>query len=237
MEVGHHGRLRHARIDDDERRAGIGAEAPAEDRMVLGDVRADQQNDVGALEILIGARRPVAPERPFVALDRRGHAQRRVAVVVGRADTELYQLAHRVELFGHQLAGADHADRAGAVSGLNVPEARGHRRERLVPADALHRPAAAQQRIPRAIVHGDGVVFGQALRAQHAAIHRVIGIASHRHGAAVLDADEHAAAHRAVSARGRHPAVRDLLRRDVAGNGIDAVGIPIGAGVEIQASP
>ena len=232
MEVGHHRRLRDPRIDDDERGAGIGAEAPAENRVVLRDVRADQQNDVGALEILVGSRRSVAAERALVALHRRGHAERGVAVVVRRAEAKLHQLAHGVELFGHQLTGADHADGAGAVARLHVAEARRHRRQRVVPGHALHRAAAAQQRIARTIVSADCVVLGQALRTQHPAIDGMIGVAADRHGAAVLDADEHPAAHRAVATGRRDPSIGNLLRRDIARDRIDAVGVAIGAGVE-----
>ena len=46
----------------------------------------------------------------------------------------------------------------------------------------------------------------QPLRAEHAAIDRMIRVAAHADGAAVLDADEHAAADRAVAAGRRHPA-------------------------------
>ena len=78
--------------------------------MVVGDVGADQQDHVGAFEVLVRARRAVAAERSLVARHRGGHAQRGVAVVVRRAEAKLHQLAERVELFGHELAGADDAD-------------------------------------------------------------------------------------------------------------------------------
>ena len=53
----------------------------------------------------------------------------------------------------------------------------------------------------------DRVVLGEALRAEHAAVHRVGRIAADAHRASVLDPDEHAAADRAVPARRRDPAV------------------------------
>ena len=88
------------------------------------------------LEVLVRAGRSVAAKRSLVAGDGRRHAERRVAVVVARAEPELHELAERVELLGHELAGADHADGVGAVLRLHLPETRRHRRERVRPADA-----------------------------------------------------------------------------------------------------
>ena len=85
----------------------------AENRMVVGDVRADQQNHVGPLQIFVSARRAVAAERQLVTGNGARHAQRGVAVVVVGAEAELHQLAERVELFGDQLAGAQDAQRFG----------------------------------------------------------------------------------------------------------------------------
>ena len=106
----------------------IGFETLPENRMVVGDVRADQQDDVGAFEILVRARRAVAAERSLVAGHGGRHAQRRVAVVIPRAEAELRQLAERIELLGDELAGADDADGVVAVTPLHVTKARRHRR-------------------------------------------------------------------------------------------------------------
>ena len=110
MQIREHRRLRDARIDDDQGLVRVGLKPPAENRMVVGDVRADQQDDVGGVEVLVGARRTIAAERPLVTGHRGRHAQRGVAVVVRRADAELHQLAERVELLGDELPGADDAD-------------------------------------------------------------------------------------------------------------------------------
>ena len=90
-------------------------QALAEDRMVVGDVGADQQDHVGFRQVFVGAGRAVAAEGALVAGDGAGHAERGVAVVVAGAEAELHQLAERVELFGDQLAGADDAERVRAV--------------------------------------------------------------------------------------------------------------------------
>jgi hypothetical protein len=232
--VGQHRRLRDARVDDDERRTRVLLQAPAENRVVLGDVGADQQDDVGLLQILVGAWRSVAAERALVAGYRGRHAERGVAVVVRRTDAELHQLAERVELLGDELARADHADRVRTVFLLHRPELRRHHLQRLVPGDALHLAVAAQQRILGAVVGADRVMLRQPLRAEHAAIHRVVGVAAHAHRLAVLDADEHPAADGAVAAGGRDPLVRDLLRGEMADDRIDAVGVAIGASVESE---
>ena len=133
--------------DHDERLRPVRLEALPENRMVVGDVRADQQDDVGALEVFVRAGRAVAAERQLVAGDRGRHAERRVAVVVARAEAELRELAERVELLGDELSGADDPDGVVAVLPLDAAKLRGHRADRLIPAHALQPAVAAQQRI------------------------------------------------------------------------------------------
>ena len=106
---------------------------------------------------------------------------------------------------------------------LNLAKARGHRRKGIVPADAVELTVLFEQRVARAIVRNDRVVLGQSFGAQHSAVDWMVWIAAYRHRTVSLDADEHAAAHRAVAARRRHPLVRHLLRGDVPGNLIDRV--------------
>ena len=140
----------------------VGVEALPENRMVVGDVRADQQHDVGALEILVRPGRAVAAERPLVAGDGRRHAQRRVAVVVARAEAELGQLAERVELFGDELSGADDADGvrgrvAAGRRGTSPPSCRSRR-----PSDTRSRPRSRRSSgYSRARVRVNRLVFGR----------------------------------------------------------------------------
>ena len=89
----------------------IALEPMAEDGMVVGDVGADQQDDVGGLQIRVVAGRAVAAERKLVTGYRAGHAERGVAVEVGGAEAKLHELAQGIELFRDQLASADHAER------------------------------------------------------------------------------------------------------------------------------
>ena len=159
----------------------VGGEALPENRMVVGDVRADQQDDVGALEILVRPGRAVAAERQLVAGDGRGHAQRRVAVVVARAEAELRQLAERVELLGDELSGADDPDRVAAVllpgcRRTSTPSCR-WRRPRT---RARGRDRPLQQRITRARVGVNRVVLGETLGTEQAGVHRMIRVAAAR---------------------------------------------------------
>ena len=217
MHVRHHGRLGHPRIGHDQRLIAIRFQVLAQDRMVVGQIRADQQNHVGTFQIFVGSRRSIAAERHLVAGNRAGHAQRRIAVVVIRAESELHQLAERVELFGHQLAGAQHAQRFRAVLRLRRAETLDHHVERLIPADPHQLAALAQHGIFGAILGVDRVVFGKTLGAQLAPIYRMHGERPGRDSAAIFHADLDPAADRTISAGGGHPVVRNLFRRSVAG--------------------
>src|SRR5437773_25128 len=62
----------------------------------------------------------------------------------------------------------------------------------------------------------------------------MVRISSHAHGAAVFDADEHAAADRAVSTSSGNPLVGGLLGCHVAEAGIVNVGVLVGKDVEAQ---
>ena len=68
-----------------------------------------------SVEVVVAAGRAVAAEAELVAGHRARHAQRGVAVVVGEAHAEPDQLAQRVELLGHELAGRQHRHRLGPV--------------------------------------------------------------------------------------------------------------------------
>ena len=59
----------------------------AQDRVVIGNVRTDQKNDIGLLQVFVGSGRPVAAERALVTRDGAGHAQGCVAVVILGAET------------------------------------------------------------------------------------------------------------------------------------------------------
>src|SRR5262245_20765471 len=179
--------------------------------MVVRDIRTNQEDHIRTFEILVGAWRAVGPERALVAGDRRGHAERRVAVVLARTDAELYQLAERVELFGHELTRADHTNRFRTVRRLHLSNFAGHGLESDIPADPLlpTRPARSQPRVSRARADVEDLVFRKSLRTERPSIDRMIRIATNTDRASVLDPDEHPATHRTVSARCRNPPLGD----------------------------
>ena len=76
------------------------------------------------------------------------------------------QLAQRVEFFGQQLAGADDAQRGGAVLQLRGPKLFHHSGERFFPINTNQLAAFAQQRIFGAIGGRHHVVFGKAFGAK-----------------------------------------------------------------------
>ena len=154
---------------------------------------------------------PSLPNDTLVARDGARHAERRVAVVVVGAEAELHQLAERVELFRHELPGAEDAERLRAVLRLRRTEALDHRADCLVPADAEQLAVLAQQRILRARLGVEGVVLGKTLRAELAAIHRMGRMRDAWPPPSVIHADFDAAADRAVAAGGRDPFVGDPL--------------------------
>src|SRR5207248_9269630 len=133
------------------------------------------------------------------------------------AETELRQFAESVELFSDELPRTDDADRIVAVTLLHVAEPPRHGVDGVRPADAgeLRAPRRAEQRVARARVGMNGLVFRQARRTQCAGVYRMVRIAANADGPAIPDSDEHAAAHGAIAAGRRDPAIRNPLRRRV----------------------
>ena len=113
--------------------------------MIIGEVRADQQNYVGGLHIFVSAGRAVATERNLVTGDGAGHAERGVAIVIIGAEAELNQLAERIEFFGDQLPGAQYTQRFRPIRLLRRPEAFGHHGQCFIPTDAHQLAVLAQQ--------------------------------------------------------------------------------------------
>ena len=162
MDVGHHRGLGDAWIGNDKRLSGAGAQTIAEDGMVVGDVGADEQNDVGGLHVGVSAGRPIRAEAQLVAGDGRSHAEGGVAVVVGGAKAELDEFAEGVELLSEELAGADYAKGLRSVLGLERGDLFDHDAEGLIPADRHERRAAtsyAKERRGGAAGGVENVVF------------------------------------------------------------------------------
>ena len=127
--------------------------------MTPGGVRADQYDQIGLVEILIGAGHRVGAEGAAMAGDRRRHAQPRIGVDIGRADEALHQLVGDVIILGQQLAGQIEGDRIRPVLVNRVREpvrdaikraVPGHARQcRLLPAAASDAAAGRRDRVSR----------------------------------------------------------------------------------------
>ena len=97
---------RAARVDHHDLRTSrspVGDHALVQYRMTPGGIRADQDDEIGEIEILVAAGDGVATEGAAVAGDRRGHAQTRIGVDVGRADEAFHQFVGYVIVLCQQL--------------------------------------------------------------------------------------------------------------------------------------
>ena len=130
-----------ARIDDDDAAGRFGLlrrqHALVQDRMAPGRVAADQDQQVGLLQIFIAAGHDVAAEGALVAGHAGGHAQPRIGVDIGGADEALHQLVDDVVVLGEQLTGDVEGDRIRPVLPDDLAETVGHMVERGIPAHRL----------------------------------------------------------------------------------------------------
>jgi hypothetical protein len=150
-QVGRPGGGGNARVGDDELGAVVAGppQVAGGDGRALGDVRADDEHDLGAGDVLPRVRGPVDAERLLVRSTGRDHAEPAVVVEVGRAQGEAGELADQVRLLVVEGDAREHGEgvvpvglldsadlRDGAVQGV-VP---GHRPEPLpVGRVPLHR--------------------------------------------------------------------------------------------------
>jgi hypothetical protein len=167
-------RLRRARIDDhDARRARVVQDAPPQDRMRDAQVRADQQDHVGLLEIGVAVGRRVEAEALLVRDDGGGHALARVAVAVQHPHAELREAAEQRQLLARKLAGAEKRRRLGAMPRADRAHAVDERARRRVPVHGHQAPEAAEQRPGRTTRGAERRERFPALGARGALVHRV----------------------------------------------------------------
>ncbi len=134
---GHRG-FGHARVDDDDLGVvGVASDALPEDRVGNAKVRADEDDDVGLLEVLVGVGRGVEAERLFVGDGGRGHALAGVAVAVDDAHAEFGEATEVGHLFAGDLTRAEKGDRLGAVLALDRLEVDAEGLHRFCPVDWL----------------------------------------------------------------------------------------------------
>ncbi|MNU89363.1 hypothetical protein D3C71_791990 [compost metagenome] len=78
--------------------------AQKQDRVTVGHVGTDHEEQIGAVEVFVGARWPVGTQRELVAAARAGHAQARVGLNVVGADKTLGQFVDQVLRFQRHLS-------------------------------------------------------------------------------------------------------------------------------------
>jgi hypothetical protein len=162
-----------ARVDHDDAGAAfrLGSDkALVEDGMAPCEVAADQNHQIGKLQILVIAGNHVAAKGAAVAGDAGRHAQAGIGVDIGAADEAFHQLVGDVIVFGQQLAGDVEGDRVGAVFGDHFAEAGGYGSERFVPGGLI----AVHLRVEQPAFQTEGFTQGAPLGAEPAEIGRVL---------------------------------------------------------------
>ena len=205
VEVGARRRRRPARIDDDDARAApfLCRDEPLEEhRVAPGEVRADEDDEIGLFEVGVGAGHHIGAKGAAVAGDGRGHAEARIGVDIGRADEALHQLVGDVVVLGEKLAGDIEGDRVRSMGGDGLGEAAGDEIERPLPARAL----AADFRVEQPAVGPERLGEGRPLGTEAAEVRRMVGIATDRHGAVGRHVGEDAAADAAIGTGGANRA-------------------------------
>ena len=106
-----------ARVDDDQLGAGLHSvrHPQEEDRMAVGHVGADDEKQVGAIEVGVGPGRAVGAQRLLEPGARAGHAQPRVRLDVHRPQEALGQFVGQILRLDGHLAGHVQRDRVGTV--------------------------------------------------------------------------------------------------------------------------
>ena len=201
-----------ARIDVDDAHAALGPrhlDALVEDRVAPSRIRADQNHEIGKLQVVVALRHDVGAEGAAVAGDGRGHAQARVGIDVRRADEALGQLVGDIIVLGQQLAGEIESDGVGAMRPADALDARGDMIDRLVPS----RAPSADFRMQQPGFEAQRLAECGALRAQSAEVGGVVRVAGDSRAAFAIGSGEHAAADAAVGAGGAHGARRLALGR------------------------
>ncbi len=137
------------RIDHNDRhfrpaRLG-GFDTAVKNRMTPRQIGSDQHQHIGLFQILITGRHGITAESALVAGHRRGHAQPRVGVDVGRADVALHQLIGDIVVLRHQLAGHIKGDRVRTMLIDGLAQSRRDMSQGGVPFDRFATNAGAGQ--------------------------------------------------------------------------------------------
>lgn len=212
-----------ARVDDDQLGAGRlhpVHHAQEEDGVAVGHVGADDEEEIGAVEVLIRPRRPVGAERQLVSGARAGHAQPRVRLDLVRPDEPLGQFVRQILGLQAHLPGDVEGDGVRPVLVDDGPQPPGRLPDGrpdgvryvllapLVPYQGGGQPSGS----------GEHVGGGRTLGAQPAEVGRVVLVAGRLQDRTASvrsepDIQHDAAAHTAV--RADRPHLRRLHRAGV----------------------
>jgi len=199
---GVHRRFGSAGIDHDDLRPPAIAEHPLpQDRMREAQIRTDEHQGIGLLEVRIGERRRVEAERLLVGRRRGGHALPRVGIAVDEAHAELEHGPQQRHLLCRNLPGAEERDRLRAVLLFQPAELPNHPREGRVPRHRLQ-PAAVvpQQRRGGPVARLQNFQRLPPFGTCHPQIDRILRRRGQSHGKAVLQMHIESATGGAVAA-------------------------------------
>ena len=158
--------------------------------MAFEGVGANEEEAIGVIDILVAARHNILAEGAHVAGNRRGHAQPRIGVDVGRADEALHELVGDVIVLGQKLAGEIEGDRLGAMLLERACDAGCDTIDSLVPAH----PPAADLGMEQPGLQAQRLAERRALGAQSAEVGGVVGVAGDGRAALPVWRGEHTAA-------------------------------------------
>jgi len=193
-----------SRIDDDQPGAAVDrlVDLPHQDRVALGGVRSDDEDEVGPRQIGDGVGHRAAAQGLDHGDGGRGVAEPRAVVhVVGPesgADQPLEEVILLVRAFGR----GEPPDRVGAVPVRGLPQLAGGQRDRLVPGDRAEGITVPQQRLRQTVGRGDKLVGGPPLDAEGPPAYGVFPVGQRSGQAAPFDLEDDAAARSAVRTGG-----------------------------------
>ena len=150
-------------------------------RMALGRIGADQQHQIGQIEVVVAAGRAIGAEAAGIAGHRRTHAQTRVGVEVVAAQGALEQLVGCVVVLREELTGAIDRQRLRPLRGQGGLDALHQDGESPLPADLLK--GLVDARAPKGrgeAVVVQGFAHGGSLDAHLTQRRRVVAVAAGR---------------------------------------------------------
>ena len=107
--------------------------------MALGRVGADQQHQIGEIQIVVAAGRSIGAQAAAVAGDGRAHAQPRIGIKVVAAQGSLEQLVGNVIVLAQKLPGAIHRQGLRALASQGRADAFHQQPQRPLPTDRRER--------------------------------------------------------------------------------------------------